>query len=62
MANNISFGKFIMVALTCYLAFVIFRAKDKLQSGNIGTLFSTVNQKTVQGLHKRDETGLGSED
>ena len=51
-----------MVALICYLAFVIFRANDKLKSGKIGTIFTTVSKKTVQGLHLCDKTGFGSKD
>ena len=48
MKYQISFGKFVMVVLGCYLAFVIFKANSKLRSKKIGTIFSTVGQKTVK--------------
>ena len=46
--HNISFGKFVMVILSCYFGFVIFKASDKLQSKQIGTIFRTVSKETVQ--------------
>ena len=57
MKYQISLGKCVMLVLGCYLAFVIFRANNKLQLDKIGTIFSTVSEKTVQAgnsplLHK----------
>ena len=48
MKYQISLGKCVMLVLGCYLAFVIFRANNKLQLDKIGTIFSTVSEKTVQ--------------
>ena len=44
----VSFGRFVMLILCCYFAFVIFKANNKLQSEQIGTIFRTVSKKTVQ--------------
>ena len=48
MKYQISLGKCVILVLGCYLAFVIFRANNKLQLDKIGTIFSTVSEKTVQ--------------
>ena len=50
MGYQLSFGKFVMVVLGCYFAFEIITAYVKLQSGEIGTIFRKVKQKTLQGL------------
>ena len=47
--RQMSFGKFVMVVLGCYFVYVIIRANLRLQSGQIGTIFRTVSEKTVQG-------------
>ena len=62
MKYPISFGKFVMVVLGCYLALEIYQANNKLVRGKIGTIFTTVSQKTVQGLQLCDKPGLGSRD
>ena len=50
MKYQLSFGKFVMVVLGCYFAFEIINAFVKLQSGEIGTIFRKVKQKTLQGI------------
>ena len=45
------FGKLVMVALVCYFAFVLYSAIIKLKSRDIGTIFATKNEETVQGRH-----------
>ena len=50
MKYQLSFGKFVMVVLGCYFAFEIINAYVKLQSGEIGTIFRKVKQKTLQGI------------
>ena len=42
------FGKLALVALVCYFAFVVYRAVKKLESRDIGTIFTTKTEKTVQ--------------
>ena len=49
MTQQLSFGKFVMVVLSCYFAFVIINANIKLQSGKIGTIFGKVKEQTLQG-------------
>ena len=49
MKSQLSFVKCVMVFLGCYFAYVIINANIKLQSGKIGTIFSKVKEKTVQG-------------
>ena len=49
-----SFGKFVTVALVCYLVYILFRAYGKLQERKIGTVFQTMSEDTVQesyGFH-----------
>ena len=48
MRKSISFGKFVFVCLVCYFGYILIRAHHKLQSRNIGTMFKTVSEKTVQ--------------
>ena len=45
----ISFGKLGTVALLCCFGYVIYNANEKLQSGTIGTAFTTFDVKVVQG-------------
>ena len=42
-------SKIVAVALVCYFAFVLCRAIDKLMSREIGTMFATKSEETVQG-------------
>ena len=51
MKYEMSFGRLVMVALGCYFAFVIYGANEKLQSDKIGTIFSTISKKNVQGIY-----------
>ena len=45
-----SFGKFVALALVCYLGFILLRAHSKLQERKIGTVFQTMSEKTVQEI------------
>ena len=47
--RQMSFGKFVMVVLGCYFVYVIIMANLEWQSNQIGTIFRTVSEKTVQG-------------
>ena len=49
MKQQMSFGKFVMVVLGCYFVYVIIMANLEWQSNQIGTIFRTVSEKTVQG-------------
>ena len=37
-----------MVTLTCYFVFIIYKSNTKLTEEKIGTMFRTINVKTVQ--------------
>ena len=43
------FAKLVTLALVCYLSFVVYRAINKLESRDLGTMFSTKSEETVQG-------------
>ena len=49
MKQQMSFAKFVMVVLGCYFVYVIIMANLEWQSNQIGTIFRTVSEKTVQG-------------
>ena len=51
MRYTIFVRKFVMLALSCYFLFVIYRASKKLSSENIGTIFRTIRGKAVQARH-----------
>ena len=40
--------KLVALVLSCYFVFVIYRASKKLSGKNIGTLFRTIDETTVQ--------------
>ena len=42
------FSNFVLVALSGYFVFIIHRSSTKLTDGNIGTMFRTIKDKTVQ--------------
>ena len=44
-------GNLVMVALVCYFAFVLYRAVSKLNSGDIGTIFTLKNEETIMGCY-----------
>ena len=48
MRNKISLGSLGTLVLGCDLVFVVYRANNKLQSGNIGTIFRDKDEETVQ--------------
>ena len=41
-------AKLATVALVCYFGFVVYRAINKLQSRDVGTMFATKSEETVQ--------------
>ena len=56
MNHQMSLGKFIMVILGCYLVYVILSAKMRLESGQIGTIFRTISEETLQGINPSHTT------
>ena len=42
-------AKLVSVVLVCYFGFVMYRAGNKLQSRDVGTMFATKSEETVQG-------------
>ena len=44
-------AKFVTVALVCYFTFVVYRAINKLETRDLGTMFSTKSEETVQGVY-----------
>ena len=42
-------AKLVAVVLVCYFGFVMYRAINKLQSRDVGTMFATKSEDTVQG-------------
>ena len=45
---EVSLRNLVMVILTCYFVFIIYESNTKWSKENIGTMFRTVNVKTVQ--------------
>ena len=43
-----SLSNLVLAALSCYFVFIIYRSNTKLTDGNIGTMFRTINIKSVQ--------------
>ena len=56
MNHQMSLNKFIMVILGCYLVYVILSAKMRLESGQIGTIFRTISEETLQGINPSHKT------
>ena len=44
----VSPAKFVIVVLVCYFAFVLYKANNKLRSGQVGTIFMKKSEKTVK--------------
>ena len=65
--EEVSLKNLVMVILTCYFVFIIYESNTKWSRENIGTMFRTVNVKTVQyppitvctyrNRHRNDSTG-----
>ena len=48
-------AKLVSVVLVCYFGFVMYRAINKLLSRDVGTMFATKSEDTVQGCTYRRE-------
>ena len=52
--EHTSFSNIVFVVLACYFVFIIHRSNTKLTDGNVGTMFGTINVKTVQEINLID--------
>ena len=46
--EDVSLRNLVTVILTCYFVFIVYMSNTKLSEENIGTMFRTINVKTVQ--------------
>ena len=45
-------ANFVMVVLVCYFTFVLYRANNKLRSGQVGTIFMKKSEETVKASYR----------